>query len=137
MDRVSPEVRSRMMSRVRSRNTAAEIRVRSYLHRAGFRYRLHEAKLPGSPDIVLPKYRAVVFVHGCFWHQHPGCPRASLPKSNTEFWRNKLSRNIERDLENRRALESSGWKVFVVWTCEIGKERLEDLRVAISTATDQ
>lgn len=117
------------MSHIRSRNTTPELRVRSFLHRRGFRFRIHQRRLAGSPDIVLAKYRAVVFVHGCFWHQHPGCrfKGVKVPTGNRPYWGPKLARNVARDAENRRALATTGWRVAVVWECEISDERLEVL----------
>ncbi|MGP9656981.1 very short patch repair endonuclease [Halomonas sp. AOP31-B1-25] len=115
----TPEQRSRTMRAVRSRDTKPELTVRRFLHAAGLRYILHDRRLPGSPDLVFPKYRTVVFVHGCFWHQHANCPAASRPRSNTEYWSRKLTSNVERDARNRVALEASGWTVLVIWECEI------------------
>lgn len=118
-DTLPPERRSWVMSRVRSKNTKPEIKVRSILHRLGYRFRIRGTKLPGSPDIVLKKYQTVVFVHGCFWHQHKGCKKSRLPKSNQEFWSAKFNKNIERDRQNMIALNDLGWKVVVVWECEL------------------
>lgn len=112
------EQRSRVMSRVKNKNTGPEIRVRSLLHRLGFRFRIQRRDLPGAPDIVLPRYRTVVFVHGCFWHGHD-CPRGKRPSSHTEFWDAKLFANLERDRVNKRLLEQLGWAVLVVWQCEL------------------
>lgn len=106
------------MARVRNRNTEPEMVVRRLLHRMGFRFRLHRTDLPGTPDIVLPKYGAVILVHGCFWHRHPGCPRASMPATNSDFWREKFRVNVERDRTNLNKLTEIGWRVFVVWECE-------------------
>jgi DNA mismatch endonuclease, patch repair protein len=117
-DKVSASVRSRMMSAVRNRDTAPERAVRAALFAARYRYRLHRKDLPGSPDIVLPRYRIAVFVHGCFWHGHD-CRRGQRPTSNTDFWNVKLDRNIARDRERRTALESLGWTVVTIWECEI------------------
>ena len=117
MDRLSKEHRSWNMSRIRSRDTRPEMVVRSLLHGAGFRFRLHVRELPGTPDIVLPKYRAVVFVHGCFWHRHPGCKYASVPRSNRKFWAKKFRENVTRDRVAQRSLERMGWHVVVIWEC--------------------
>lgn len=105
------------MSRIRSTDTAPEIALRRALHRLGFRFRLHGRRLPGKPDIVLTKYRTVIFVHGCFWHRHEGCKIATTPKSNTEFWIEKFRRNVTRDAATVESLEASGWRVIVVWEC--------------------
>ena len=117
MDRLTKEQRSWNMSRIRSRNTSPELRVRSFLHSAGFRFRLHEKKLPGCPDIVLPKYETVIFVHGCFWHRHSGCRLAYTPKTRVEFWQEKFRQNVERDRKKEKQLLESGWKVLTVWEC--------------------
>lgn len=117
-DIFSPEKRSEIMSRVRHKGTAAELQVRSALHRAGFRFRLHRKDLPGTPDIVLPKYRIAIFVHGCFWHCHSGCKHSVLPKTNTEFWKNKFERNKARDEKVRLELIKIGWKVLIIWECQ-------------------
>ena len=106
------------MSRIRGKDTCPEKQVRSALHRAGYRFRLHRKDLPGHPDIVLPKYRTVVFVHGCFWHRHKGCRFAYTPKSRTAFWNEKFQDNIKRDCRNARALRTLGWRVVTVWECE-------------------
>lgn len=121
-DVFSPEERSRIMSRVRGQDTKPELVVRSLAHRMGFRFRLHRRDLPGSPDIVLPRYRRVIFVHGCFWHGHHGCPRSARPSSNVEFWNKKIAGNIKRDRDARRRLRELGWKTLVVWQCEIRDE---------------
>lgn len=107
------------MSRIRSKDTKPEVGLRRALHRRGFRFRLHRKDLPGKPDIVLPKYRAAIFVHGCFWHGHEGCKVANTPKSNTEFWTAKFATNRERDRLASERLESLGWTVFTIWECEI------------------
>jgi len=117
MDTLTPEQRRRAMASVKSENTAPELLVRRILHANGFRFRLHRKDLPGKPDIVLPKYRTVIFVHGCFWHQHTGCPHASRPSSNQDYWQPKLDRNIERDAKRQAALRALGWRVIVVWEC--------------------
>lgn len=132
-DVVDPATRSRMMSGIRAKNTKPELVVRRYLHGRGLRYRLHGSNLPGKPDIVLPKYRVVVFVNGCFWHQHQGCKYATTPSSRPDYWKNKLSDNVARDLYQINALKELGWRVLVVWECELraGTERLEALYVEI------
>jgi DNA mismatch endonuclease (patch repair protein) len=106
------------MRKVRGKDTTPEMKVRSALHRAGYRFRLHRRDLPGRPDIVLPGRRAVVFVHGCFWHRHPGCRAASSPSTRREFWQDKFERNVDRDRRNVEALAADGWSVHVVWECE-------------------
>src|SRR3954465_4560043 len=126
MDSVTPEKRSEIMRAVKQSNTKPEVAVRRILHRLGFRFRLHRSALPGKPDIVLPKWRAVIFVHGCFWHQHAGCPRAARPTSNVEFWTRKLDRNIQRDRENVQQLQNDGWEVLVVWGCQAREDRLQE-----------
>ena len=126
-DTVSSQTRSRMMSRIRSTETLPERRVRSYLHRCGFRFRKNVAGLPGKPDVVLKRYSAAVFVHGCFWHQHSGCRDGRIPESNEDYWRPKLRRTQERDQAHQRQLREAGWRVFVVWECEICAERLGTL----------
>lgn len=106
------------MSRVKSRNTRPELTVRRGLWATGLRYRLNDRRLPGKPDLVFPSRRITVFVHGCFWHGHQGCPRHRIPKSRVEWWTSKIRRNIERDAEVRITLERAGWAVFVIWECE-------------------
>jgi DNA mismatch endonuclease (patch repair protein) len=118
-DRLTPERRSWNMSRIRSKDTKPEMVVRKALHKAGFRYRLHVKDLPGKPDIVLPKYRTVIFVHGCFWHQHPGCKEAVIPKTRTEWWTTKLNKNKVRDEEVRNGLMKKGWNVLEIFECEV------------------
>jgi DNA mismatch endonuclease (patch repair protein) len=124
-DVVSPEKRSRMMSGIRGKDTKPERLVRSYLHRAGLRFCLH-ARLPGRPDIVLPKHHAVVFVHGCFWHRH-GCRFTTTPGTRTAFWQAKFADNVRRDARVQEQLAAAGWRVFVVWECEIDPSKLADL----------
>jgi len=127
------------MSRIRSRDTQPELLVRSTLHKAGYRFRLHSKTLPGHPDIVLPRHGTVVFVHGCFWHRHHGCRYAYTPKSRVEFWRRKLEGNVERDRRNARALRALGWRVITVWECQAGApgrwlSKLNDSNPPASTA---
>jgi len=121
MDKVSPEKRSWTMAKVKSRDTRPEKIMRSLLHSMGYRFRLHRMDLPGKPDIVLPKYKAVVFVHGCFWHRHQGCKRATTPASNSDYWNPKFARTITRDAKNQSLLKASGWRVLVIWECELKK----------------
>lgn len=126
-DKLSPERRSWLMSRVQSKNTLAELRVRTVAHRLGLRFRLHRKDLAGSPDLVFPKFRIAIFVHGCFWHRHPECPKASIPKSNSEFWMQKFDANRRRDVLAIEKLQQSGWRVEVIWECETrDAERLAD-----------
>lgn len=117
-DTFTPEERSRIMAKVQSENTSAELKVRSLIHRLGYRFRLHAKNLPGKPDILFPGRRKVIFVHGCFWHQHEGCKRAKRPASNTDYWNKKLDRNVSRDQANLLALQEQGWDVLIVWECE-------------------
>lgn len=119
MDFLSPATRSKIMASVRSKNTQPELVIRSALHRMGFRFRLHCSEMPGKPDLVLPKYGVVIWVHGCFWHGHSRCRAGHRPKSNVKYWHPKLKRNSERDRLNRRRLARMGWRNFVVWECEI------------------
>jgi DNA mismatch endonuclease, patch repair protein len=114
-------VRSRMMAGIRAKDTKPEMLVRKGLHAMGFRYRLHDRKLPGKPDLVFPKYRAVIFVNGCFWHGHE-CPAFRWPKSRDEFWREKIGRNRANDILNREKLEVLGWRHFTVWECSLRKQ---------------
>lgn len=107
------------MSKIRSKNTKPELALRKALFTYGFRYRVNDTKLPGKPDIVLPKYKTVIFIHGCFWHGHQGCKRGHIPKSNIDYWQNKINSNRERDNSNTNQLISLGWNVIVVWECEI------------------
>lgn len=124
-DNHSKEVRSFNMSQIRSVNTKPEEIVRKYLFSKGLRYRKNDKRLPGKPDIVLPKYKTVVFVNGCFWHKHD-CGRFHWPQSNPEYWRKKILRNVERDEENLKKLNELGWKVIVVWECELKKDKIAD-----------
>ena len=118
MDNLTKERRSWNMGRIRSSNTEPEIKVRSALHRMGFRFRLHVKALPGKPDIVLPKWRHVIFVHGCFWHRHIGCKYAYTPKTRTEFWDDKFRQNLRRDEMAERELQLLGWEVSTIWECQ-------------------
>ncbi len=125
-DILTPTQRHYCMSRIRSKDTRPEIAVRRELWRRGYRYRLHDKKLPGSPDLVLKKYKTVIFVNGCFWHGHKGCTKYVPPKSNGEFWRNKISNNRERDLITIQKLEAHDWNIITVWECEVSKARIEE-----------
>lgn len=113
--------RSYTMSRIRGKDTAIEVMVRSYLFSRGLRFRKNDKRYPGHPDVVLPKWHTMVFVNGCFWHMHEGCKKCSIPKSNVDFWTRKLTRNHDRDVRQRAQLEAEGWKVIVVWECELEK----------------
>lgn len=119
MDTLSSEKRSWNMSRIRGANTKPEIIVRSMLHHMGYRFRITDKALPGKPDIVLPKYRSVIFVHGCFWHRHPGCKYAYMPKSRMDFWSRKFDENVTRDKNILLLLKNADWLPIVVWECEI------------------
>ncbi|MDA3810684.1 MAG: DNA mismatch endonuclease Vsr [Spirochaetaceae bacterium] len=145
MDHISKEHRSWNMSRIKSTNSKPEIIVRSLLHRQGFRFRLYgkvskrlysKGILPGKPDIVLAKYKTVIFIHGCFWHRHPSassgtCKRATIPKTRTEWWLKKFESNVQRDERNIQELESLGWEVIVIWECEVLKGDFDALEVLI------
>ena len=124
MDKIDPERRSANMARVRGKDTGPELRVRRIAHLMGYRFRLHRKDLPGRPDLVFPKYRLAVFVHGCFWHRHEGCLRASTPATRAEFWQSKFKANIARDEQQVRALHSQGWDVLVLWECDLKDDRL-------------
>ena len=122
-----PETRSYNMSQISGKDTKPEMIVRKFLHANGFRYRLHVKELPGKPDLVLPKYNTVIFVHGCFWHAHEGCKYFNIPQSRTEWWSEKLYGNKERDEKNIENLKESGWKVIVVWECELKSDKKKTL----------
>lgn len=117
VDKLAPEARSKLMGRVKGKDTKPEMIVRQTAHALGYRFRLHHKGLPGHPDLVFPRLRKVIFVHGCFWHRH-GCPRGAMPKTNVAFWKTKLGRNVERDTATVTALEKAGWSTLVVWECE-------------------
>jgi DNA mismatch endonuclease (patch repair protein) len=119
VDVFNSEKRSKIMASVKNKNTRPELTVRKILHSMGYRFRLHRKDLPGTPDIVLPKYRKVIFVHGCFWHGHDSCPRARLPETNRDFWEKKINKNKIRDEANIQKLLSLGWDPIIVWNCEI------------------
>jgi DNA mismatch endonuclease (patch repair protein) len=136
MDVVDSATRSRMMSGIRSKDTKPEMTVRRYLHARGFRYRLHARDLPGSPDLVLPKYRVAILVHGCFWHRHPGCRFATTPASNIERWNAKFQTNIDRDARKLASLQEAGWRVIVVWECELRRDPLQRLQSLASEISE-
>lgn len=121
-DHLTPEKRSWNMSQIHSTDTTIEVKVRKELFRRGFRYRKNVKALPGKPDIVLPKYRTVIFVHGCFWHRHQGCKDATMPKSRTEFWQEKFNKNIANDIKHQSELEAMGWRVITIWECEVNRD---------------
>jgi len=128
VDTLTKEHRSWVMGRVRGKNTKPEIMVRSILHRMGYRFRINRRDLPGNPDIVLPKYKTCVFVHGCFWHRHKGCGEARMPKTRKRYWREKFEGNIARDKRNVRKLRKNGWSVLTVWSCQVKKNPLKVAR---------
>jgi DNA mismatch endonuclease, patch repair protein len=121
-DKLSPEKRSWNMSRIKGKDTKPEIVVRKYLFGKGFRFRKNDKRYPGKPDIVLPKYHTVIFIHGCFWHHHDGCKQATMPKTRTEFWEKKFAQNVDNDARHKRQLEEMGFKVIIIWECEIEKD---------------
>ena len=127
----SPETRSYNMSRIKGKNTKPEERVRKYLFSHGFRYRKNVYNLPGKPDIVLPKYKTCIFVNGCFWHKHEGCKYFVWPKNNADFWKKKINGNADRDLRQQQELQTLGWKVIVVWECELKSEKFEETMSSI------
>mgnify|MGYP001243727932 CR=1 FL=1 len=122
----SKKQRSYNMSKIKSKNTKPEIKVRKFLHGEGFRFRIHRKDLPGKPDIVLPKYNTVIFVHGCFWHGHEGCKYFVIPKTRTDWWLNKINKNIENDKKAIRLLEEQGWKVITIWECQLKKDKIQE-----------
>jgi len=123
-DIFSKDKRSQIMSKISGKATKPEILVRKFLFAQGFRYRKNDKQLPGKPDIVLPKYKTVIFVHGCFWHGHQNCKKSALPQTNYEFWKNKIQRNVGRDKSNQRDLRKLGWKIIVIWQCQIKNREL-------------
>lgn len=127
----TPEQRSYNMSRIHSKNTKLEELVRKFLFSQGFRYRKNDARLPGKPDIVLPKYKTVVFVNGCFWHGHESCRYFVWPKNNAEFWKEKITGNIQRDKRNHHLLEEQGWRVIEIWECELKKNTFQETLVSL------
>lgn len=126
-----PETRSYNMSRIRGKDTKPEVKLRSLLHRAGFRFRIHDSRLPGKPDIVLPRYKSVIFVNGCFWHRHEGCRYCTTPATRRDFWDKKFSDTVQRDRAKKKQLEEAGWDVFTVWECELKNDAEKVLRFLI------
>jgi len=122
MDVFTKEKRSDVMSRIRGSDTKLEVSVRRYLHRLGFRFRKNDRRYPGKPDIILPRYRAAIQIHGCFWHSHSGCKLAVVPKTRTDFWIAKLNRNVEVDNRNEQMLREAGWRVRVIWECHLERD---------------
>lgn len=119
------EIRSFNMSQIKGKNTKPEMMVRRFLHTNGYRYKLHDKNLPGKPDIVLPKYKTVIFVHGCFWHGHKNCKYFVVPKTRTEWWLNKINGNISKDAKAVKALKKEGWKIITIWECNLKSSRVE------------
>ena len=128
----SPETRSFNMSQIKGKNTKPEELVRRYLFSHGFRYRKNVSTLPGKPDIVLPKYKTCIFVNGCFWHKHEGCRYFVWPKNNAEFWKKKITGNVERDLRQQNELRLLGWNVLVIWECELKKDRVNETMASVT-----
>lgn len=133
-----PEVRSYNMSQIKSKDTKPEILVRKFLHANGFRFRIHDKKLPGKPDIVLKKYKAIIFIHGCFWHGHEGCKYFVVPKTRTQWWLDKIARNKTKDNETDRILQENGWRIITIWECELKKNnRQKTLEILIQNLLQQ
>ena len=132
-DRHTPEQRHKNMAAIHSASTKPELLLRKSLWRLGFRYRVNDKRLPGKPDIVLPKYRTVIFVHGCFWHGHKDCKNYTVPKTNTDFWTAKIARNQQRDQDTWRQLEAKGWAIIIVWECELKRSRLPETVTSVAT----
>lgn len=126
-DKLTPEKRSWNMSRIKGKDTKIEVEVRKYLFSKGYRFRKNDKRYPGKPDIVLPKYHVAIFVHGCFWHRHEGCKDATIPKTRTEFWLEKFDKNVKNDRIKQEKLRELGWKVIVIWECEIKKDLIKTM----------
>lgn len=126
-DKLTPEKRSWNMSRIKGKDTKIEVEVRKYLFKKGYRFRKNDKRYPGKPDIVLPKYHVAIFVHGCFWHRHEGCKDATTPKTRTEFWLEKFDKNVKNDQIKQEKLRELGWKVIVIWECEIKKDLIKTM----------
>lgn len=136
MDSLTPEHRSWNMSRIKGKDTKIEIKVRQYLFSKGFRFRKNDKRYPGKPDVVLPKYKTVIFVNGCFWHQHPGCVQSRLPKSNLKYWKAKMEKNVINDELHQKQLKEMGWTVKTLWECELKKDFQGVLDTVIKEMTD-
>ncbi|WPU92494.1 DNA mismatch endonuclease Vsr [Mucilaginibacter sabulilitoris] len=135
-DTHSKEARSYNMSRIRSKDTKPEMLVRKYLFGKGFRFRLHDKKLPGKPDIVLPKYKVAILIHGCFWHSHINCKYAVIPKSNIEYWSGKISKNLIRDIDTEKKLQSLGWRIIVIWECDLKTTKIDQTLIGLLKLLD-
>lgn len=131
-DSISAERRSWNMSRISGKDTKIETAVRKYLFSQGFRFRKNDKRYPGKPDVLLPRYKTAIFVNGCFWHRHQGCKNATIPKTRTEFWLNKLGRNAEKDRENEKKLKDAGWQVITIWECELEKDFVSRMQDVVS-----
>lgn len=127
VDIFSKEKRSEIMSHIKAKDTSIEVSVRSYLHKKGYRFRVNDRRYPGKPDIVMPKYKTIIFIHGCFWHRH-GCKNSSTPKSNKEYWESKLTKNVERDNSNALQLKKMGWHVIIIWECELNSDFVKRMK---------
>ena len=136
-DVLTPTQRHRCMSRIRSKATKPEMTVRRWLWAHGYRYRLNVRSVPGKPDIVMRRYRTAIFVNGCFWHGHEGCAKFVMPKSNTDFWQAKITRNRERDRQNYDVLMQNGWQVIVIWECQLAKDKLESTMRQVAVALNK
>lgn len=132
-DHLTKNMRSWNMSRIRSRHTKPEMIVRSLLHRSGYRFKINDDKLPGCPDIVLPKYKTAVFVHGCFWHRHENCPKATTPSTNRDYWENKFRNNVSRDNEVKKELGKLKWRIIIIWECQVTNDPLSILNEMVCT----
>lgn len=135
-DKLSPEHRSWNMSQIRNKDTKIEVLVRRHLFTRGFRFRKNDKRYPGKPDVVLPKYHTVIFINGCFWHQHPGCKNSIVPKTNVEFWTKKLNKNISNDARNIEKLKQQGWNVITLWECELEKNFSYEMEQLIRKLND-
>lgn len=139
-DIMSKEQRSKRMQRIKGKDTSIELLVRQYLFQKGYRFRKNDGRYQGKPDVVLPKYHTVIFIHGCFWHRHNGCKYAQMPKSNVEFWQKKFDRNVENDNRNKALLEEQGWNVITIWECEIKnhfQETMDKVEILLNEAEKQ